>query len=725
MVIFSTISIGNLVVFESKAIRILDPFMSYQEYKEMIGGDIEERVLSEVEKAWFSVIFCEEIQKNQLENYVQKQMDYLYQVWYESGGVFVYDGINKLTQFNSDTQTTYDFYSLRTKEYDANSSLNKQTFLQLNKRLEADVRYCLEGNLEQWKKQNLSILEEYPQIKKVKIEKTQKENWIKQKKTYQSYPVHGVYEQYRDMDQRGMIIQKWIDFDGVGSNIAISYDMKDSVQYYDSTIRTWLNETFEQIFLKNNFAFGVEQSEYEKMQERELENYKVYQKFYYELFGAFILCLFSSFSLIIIRWKETEQSNKNMNIWSKVGTEVQGFLSILFLMMVLYVMEYCLRTYSDNGSPSFLLQVILSVFISCTTLVVGNCILSQVQLLKQRQWLQGFVSIRFFWKYLKTIWNCQSFRVKALVLIFVLPCLCSIRILIPAIIVFLLFIMSEFLKGLQQIEEGVVRLKEGELEYKIQVEHEGTLKKIADNINTISEGLQVSIKKEIQSERMKTELISNVSHDIKTPLTSIITYIDLLKQEKIKNDIAKDYILVLEQKANRLKLLTDDLFEAAKASSGDMPVQIESVHVQSLIQQTLGEYGEKLEQKGFLLRVQMVEEPLYIKADGKLMWRVLSNLLSNVIKYSVPYSRVYFDIEEDNEYINICIKNISEQELNISADELMERFVRGDDSRGTEGSGLGLNIANSLVQLQNGCFKIEIDGDLFKVLVQMPKDSKR
>lgn len=718
MVITSTVTIGNLIVYTG---RIPPDMMSYEDYKWHRGEISGIEAVEEVERTWFSILLCDEIKQNQFEDYVQKQMDYLYQVWDESDGAFLYSGIEKTYEYSNNKN--YDIYVLKTVEYDNSEEMefDKKTFLKLNKRLEADVRYCLEKNLESWKKMNEDLQADYPEVTKKIVEKDNRKEWRKYQEQIKDYPVYRMYEQYRDMNQRGRIIQKCIN---VGGNTERGINTETSSQNeYDRKLTIWLNETFEDIFKKNNFALTITPTEYQKMEERVEEGYKQYQKFYQELMMMFLLCIVCATMLIIIRWKETDKDNKIMNNWSKIGTEVQGtFFLASFLTSIMFI-GYCRDQYLYDGFVREFWKMFLCGYIAFVTIVVGNCILSQVELLKQRQWLKGFLSIRFIGKWLKDIYGYQSFRIKVLILVFVLPLLCIFRIFIPIVILFLMYVTSRFLKEFSQIERGVTCLKNGELNYKIEIEREGTLKDIADNINTISDGLQVSIQREVQAERMKTELISNVSHDIKTPLTSIITYIDLLKQENIENEVAKDYILVLEQKANRLKILTDDLFEAAKATSGDMPVHLESVHVQSLVQQTLGEYGEKLSEKGFMLRVQMREEPLYIRADGKLMWRVLSNLLSNVMKYSVPYSRVYLDIEEENGYVNICIKNISEQELNISADELMERFVRGDESRGTEGSGLGLNIANSLVELQNGNFKIEIDGDLFKVLVQMPKDS--
>lgn len=222
-------------------------------------------------------------------------------------------------------------------------------------------------------------------------------------------------------------------------------------------------------------------------------------------------------------------------------------------------------------------------------------------------------------------------------------------------------------------------------------------------------------------------MISNVSHDLKTPLTSIITYIDLLKKEGLDSENAPQYLEVLDQKSMRLQKLTEDLFDAAKASSGAIPVRIETVDMLSLINQGLGEMEATIEASGLDFIVNAKEERYYVQADGQLLWRVVENLLGNVLKYALPGSRVYIDLKEaagvngrDGQVL-LEIKNISKTELNINADELMERFKRGDESRSSEGSGLGLAIAKDLLILQKGWFEIKIDGDLFKAVVMLPR----
>ena len=276
---------------------------------------------------------------------------------------------------------------------------------------------------------------------------------------------------------------------------------------------------------------------------------------------------------------------------------------------------------------------------------------------------------------------------------------------------------------LNLINAGAERIKNGDYSTKIEVNRPKELKTLSDNINQIAEGLNLEVERRIKSERLKTDLISNVSHDIRTPLTSIITYIDLLKKENIDNEQANSHIEIIKQKADRLKVLTDDLFEASKASSGSIPVSLERVDIVALVRQGLGELDDKVRESALEFRVNMPQSPVYVWADGRLLWRVLENLLSNVFKYSLEKSRVYLDLKEDESRVAVEIKNLSAYELNIDEEELMERFKRGDESRHSEGSGLGLSIARSLMNSQMGSLTIKIDGDLFKATVSIPKTS--
>ncbi len=247
------------------------------------------------------------------------------------------------------------------------------------------------------------------------------------------------------------------------------------------------------------------------------------------------------------------------------------------------------------------------------------------------------------------------------------------------------------------------------------------LKKHEENLQSIQSGIQKAVDEQTRAERMKTELITNVSHDIKTPLTSIVNYVDLLEKEDIQPEKAKEYVDVLNRQAARLKKLTEDLVEASKASSGSLPVHLALTDVNVLLSQLAGDYLEKLEAAQLEPIFKPAPSQPAVQADGQLLSRVLGNLFSNICKYAMPGTRVYFESAADEKTVSITFKNISKYELNIPAEELMARFVRGDRSRHTEGSGLGLSIAQSLTELQGGTFHIEIDGDLFKAIVTFPQ----
>ena len=239
-----------------------------------------------------------------------------------------------------------------------------------------------------------------------------------------------------------------------------------------------------------------------------------------------------------------------------------------------------------------------------------------------------------------------------------------------------------------------------------------------DSLNNISAGMQNAVDEKMKSERMRTELITNVSHDIKTPLTSIINYVDLIKKEQPENEKIKEYVAVLDRQSSRLKKLIEDLVEASKASSGSLKVELSECDAGVLLSQTVGEFDERLKNAELTPVLTIPDMPVKIMADGRHLWRVLENLTGNVCKYSLPGTRVYMDLTVRDKKAVITFKNISKYPLNISGDELMERFVRGDTSRNTEGSGLGLSIARSLTELQGGDMKIDIDGDLFKAALE-------
>lgn len=373
------------------------------------------------------------------------------------------------------------------------------------------------------------------------------------------------------------------------------------------------------------------------------------------------------------------------------------------------------------------IEVFSDMYMLLTVPILGIAlllILSLVKHIKNRTLLQHTLIYQMLKKAflgVKSVFDSGSIGVKVVLLVIGYPVVVAATFFIfPITTGLAAWFALKKVKSFKLIKEGVEQIKNGNLHHRIEVDGKGELSHLAANINSITDGLKKSVDSEIKSERLKTELITNVSHDIRTPLTSIITFVDLLK---IENDPEKieEYIDVLDQKSKRLKHLTDDLFEAAKASSGSIPVQLERIDIVSLLTQGIGEVDEKIEASALDFKLAYPTEKVFVKADGKLLWRSIENLFSNIFKYAQPASRVYIDVEDLGNEILVTFKNISAYELNISADELMERFKRGDESRSSQGSGLGLSIAESLIHIQHGKFLVQVDGDLFKVIIYLQK----
>lgn len=273
-----------------------------------------------------------------------------------------------------------------------------------------------------------------------------------------------------------------------------------------------------------------------------------------------------------------------------------------------------------------------------------------------------------------------------------------------------------------EIVEAIKKIRLGEVSYQLEPgKLHGENQEIAEDLNHIGEGIRNAVATSVKDERLKSDLITNVSHDIKTPLTSIINYVDLLKRENIQQEPVKTYIEILDSKTQRLKQLTDDLVEASKISSGNIVLEKERLNLTELLNQSIGEFSEKFEELHLQIVFEQNSREAFIYADSRRMWRVVENLFNNVCKYTMPDTRVYIELQKENHMVEVTIKNISKQQLNIKVDDLTERFIRGDESRTTEGSGLGLSIAKSLMEAQGGSFRIDLDGDLFKVTLQFPE----
>lgn len=307
------------------------------------------------------------------------------------------------------------------------------------------------------------------------------------------------------------------------------------------------------------------------------------------------------------------------------------------------------------------------------------------------------------------------FVVSAILNIFPIGILIGIILTIIYIVIFI-----KELIYLDKIIIGSKAATEGKLNCNIEEKGRGHLRELAHDINNIRDGLRKSIESEIKSENMKTELITNVSHDLKTPLTSIINYIDLLKRENIESETAKDYINILDKKSQRLKVLIDDLFEASKATSGAMELNITKIDIVQLLKQSLGENDERFKNSNLSVKLDIPDTKIFINGDGQRLYRVFENLISNIVKYSLSNTRVYIQMYVDDENkVVIIMRNISAYELDFCANEITNRFKRGDSSRSTDGSGLGLAIAKSIVELHGGKFNIEVDGDLFKSIIKL------
>lgn len=274
---------------------------------------------------------------------------------------------------------------------------------------------------------------------------------------------------------------------------------------------------------------------------------------------------------------------------------------------------------------------------------------------------------------------------------------------------------------LKKIKRGGEAIANGDFEYRINSrELWPMLRMHAYNLNCAADGMSKAVDDRMKSERFKTELITNVSHDLKTPLTSIVSYVDLLKKENIENEAALEYIGVIDRQSAKLKKLTEDLVEASKVSSGVVTVSKETVNIGELINQSVGEFSEKLEAANITPVINLPEEDVLVNTDGRLLWRVFDNLIQNIIKYAQPGTRAYFDLTAAENAI-LTMRNISREPLNMTAEALMERFVRGDASRNSEGNGLGLSIAKSLTELCGGTFELSLDGDLYKVIITLPE----
>ena len=423
--------------------------------------------------------------------------------------------------------------------------------------------------------------------------------------------------------------------------------------------------------------------------------------------------------------------------FDKIPLEIIGFIGICIIGLVFILLAQEVDTTEFELIISLLFTVYFTIFI--VGIIIFDTIIKRIK--SRTFWKTTLVGkiviillkpIHKFEKFMEEVRGTSKYFSNAITKFIIFVC---IEVFL-AFIVFILFnssepfifLLLEFILVaffVQRMVKAIVNYDK--IEKKLKEMYEGDNQTQLDKkdflpvfnqsityLNDISNGLENAIQDRMKSERLKTELITNVSHDIKTPLTSIINYVDLIKQENIQNEKVKEYIEILDNKSQRLKKLIEDLVEASKVSTGNVKLNLEKINIVELINQAVGEFEDKFESKGLDIVINSNENEIFIFADSRYMYRIIENLFSNISKYALQNSRVYIDIQKVDDKVYIKMKNISKDKLNIPAEELMQRFVRGDKSRTTEGSGLGISIAQNLTEIQNGKFNLIIDGDLFK-----------
>ena len=512
-------------------------------------------------------------------------------------------------------------------------------------------------------------------------------------------------------------------------------------------LQVW-NHTIDQSFDTKDFVFAVSVdtkfSVADSMAD-EAENYETYSKLMFPMlagavFGS-VLWLIGMVWLTVTAGRKPEDEEIHLNGFDRWYTEIAAG-AVIGIWLAGTIISGTLIANSSLGYSHAVVTVIVTCLI-CGTYTMAWFLIGYLSLVRRIKagtlWKNSLIR-----KVLKWIGKCSgkladfvrafsrntAEKIKVLLVggAFLFLQFLIIGCIFGGAEVFLLALMAVDVAamifvirkadGLDLIMDGLKKISDGELQYKIKTDTlTGKQKVMAEYINNIGGGLDAAVENSLKKERMQTELITNVSHDLKTPLTSIINYVDLMKRENPTDPKIQEYLRILDEKSQRLKVLTEDVVEASKASTGNIKLEMNDIDFVEMVQQVIGEFEEKFQEKNLTMMVHFTDEPSIIYADGQRMWRVLENVFGNVVKYAMEGTRVYAEISNRNKKVTFSLKNISAQPLNISADELTERFIRGDVARNTEGSGLGLSIAKSLTELQGGEFKLYLDGDLFKVMI--------
>ena len=512
-------------------------------------------------------------------------------------------------------------------------------------------------------------------------------------------------------------------------------------------LQVW-NHTIDQSFDTKDFVFAVSVdtkfSVADSMAD-EAENYETYSKLMFPMlagaiFGS-VLWLIGMVWLTVTAGRRPEDEEIHLNGFDRWYTEIAAG-TVIGIWLAGTIISGTLIANSSLGYSYAVVTVIVTCLI-CGTYTMAWFLIGYLSLVRRIKagtlWKNSLIR-----KVLKWIGKCSgkladfarafsrntAEKIKVLLVggaflflqFLIIGCVFSgagvFLLALMAVDVAVMIFAIRKADGLDLIMDGLKKISDGELQYKIKTDTlTGKQKVMAEYINNIGSGLDAAVENSLKKERMQTELITNVSHDLKTPLTSIINYVDLMKRENPTDPKIQEYLRILDEKSQRLKVLTEDVVEASKASTGNIKLEMNDIDFVEMVQQVIGEFEEKFQEKNLTMMVHFTDEPSIIYADGQRMWRVLENVFGNVVKYAMEGTRVYAEISNRNKKVTFSLKNISAQPLNISADELTERFIRGDVARNTEGSGLGLSIAKSLTELQGGEFKLYLDGDLFKVMI--------
>lgn len=512
-------------------------------------------------------------------------------------------------------------------------------------------------------------------------------------------------------------------------------------------LQVW-NHTIDQSFDTKDFVFAVSvdtKFSVANSMADEAENYETYSKLMFPMlagaiFGS-VLWLIGMVWLTVTAGRRPEDEEIHLNGFDRWYTEIAAG-TVIGIWLAGTIISGTLIANSSLGYSHVVVTVIVICLI-CGTYTMAWFLIGYLSLVRRIKagtlWKNSLIR-----KVLKWIGKCSgkladfarafsrntAEKIKVLLVggaflflqFLIIGCVFSgagvFLLALMAVDVAVMIFAIRKADGLDLIMDGLKKISDGELQYKIKTDTlTGKQKVMAEYINNIGSGLDAAVENSLKKERMQTELITNVSHDLKTPLTSIINYVDLMKRENPTDPKIQEYLRILDEKSQRLKVLTEDVVEASKASTGNIKLEMNDIDFVEMVQQVIGEFEEKFQEKNLTMMVHFTDEPSIIYADGQRMWRVLENVFGNVVKYAMEGTRVYAEISNRNKKVTFSLKNISAQPLNISADELTERFIRGDVARNTEGSGLGLSIAKSLTELQGGEFKLYLDGDLFKVMI--------